>query len=125
MVVVVVVVVVRGGGWYLLNGGLSLEEDTAAEEFSEDAADAPDVYGGRVVTRSHQDLRSAVVLRHHLLRHGFTSVGLLHARQSEITYLSRSQTETVISINPHIMATETVAIRASWTHFEQAVAVDQ
>ena len=77
----------RRKGCHLLNGGLSLEEDAAAEEFAEDAADAPDVDGGRVVTRPHEDLRGPVVLRHHLLRHGFVGVCLLHSGQSEITYL--------------------------------------
>ena len=64
-----------------------LEEDAAAEELSEDAADGPHVDGVGVVLGAHEDLGRAVVLRHHLLRHGFVGVCLLHSGQSEITYL--------------------------------------
>ena len=55
-----------------------LEEDSSAEELSEDAPDGPHVDGVGVVLGAHQDLGRAVVLRHDLLRHVLRSVLLLH-----------------------------------------------
>jgi len=68
----------------LLDGGLSLEEDAAAQQFAEDAADAPHVHSRRVVLGAHQDLRRAVVLRHHLLRHVARTVRLLNSCQTKV-----------------------------------------
>ena len=72
---------------HLLDGALSLEEDPSSQQLSEDAPDRPDVDGRAVVPAAHQHLRRSVVLSHHFLGHVTRRVGLLHARQPEITNL--------------------------------------
>ena len=69
-----------------------LEQDAPRQQFGEDAADGPHVDGVGVVAAAHQQLRRAVVLRHDLLCHGSPSVGLLYARQTEITDLEQTIT---------------------------------
>ena len=75
---------------YLLHGTLGLEEDAPAEQLGEDAADRPDVDGGRVVLGAHQDLGRPVVLRDHLLRHVHRLVRLGNPRQAKVTHLQTS-----------------------------------
>lgn len=76
---------------YLLDGALRLEKNAPAEQFTEDAPDAPDVDGRRVVARAHQYLRCPVVLGDHLLGHVARPVRLLHSRQAKITNLQTSK----------------------------------
>ena len=72
-------------------GALCLEQDPPAQQLSEDAAHRPDVDGVGVVAAAHEDLRRAVVLRHHLLRHVPRLVSLLHTRQPTVTDLREEE----------------------------------
>lgn len=75
---------------HLLNRTLSLEKNSPAQEFTENAADRPDVHRSRVVSRAHQDLRRPVVLRNHFLSHVLRHIRLLDARQSEVANLQHA-----------------------------------
>lgn len=75
------------GGAHLLDGTLGLEEDAAAQQLGEDAAYRPDVDGVGIVAAPHEDLRSSVVLRHHLLGHVPRFVRLLHPSEAEVADL--------------------------------------
>lgn len=66
---------------------LRLEEDPPAKELPENAADAPDVHGGRVMPCSHQDFRCTVILRHHFLGHMLVLVRFFHSSQTEVADL--------------------------------------
>lgn len=72
---------------YLLDGALGLEEDASAKQLGEDAAHGPNVDGVGVMAASHEDLRGAVVLRHHFLGHVTRLVRLLHPSKPKVTDL--------------------------------------
>lgn len=75
------------GKTYLLHGALRLEKDPATKELPENATDAPNVHGGRVVSRPHQDFRCAIILRHHFLGHVLVLIRLLDSGQAEVADL--------------------------------------
>lgn len=63
-----------GDEFQLLDGALGLEQNASAQKLAKDAAHAPHVDGRGVVFGAHEDLGSAVVLRHDLLSHVFAAV---------------------------------------------------
>lgn len=71
----------------LLHRALRLEKDPPAKEFPENATDAPNVHSGRVVPRPHQDLRRAIILRHHFLGHVLVLIRFFHSGQTEVADL--------------------------------------
>lgn len=74
---------------HLLHGALGLKEDPSTKKFTEDAAYAPHVHRGGVVSRTHQDFRCAIILRHYFLGHVHVLIGLGYSGQSEITDLRK------------------------------------
>lgn len=100
----------------LLDGALRLEEDAPAEQLAEYAAHGPDVHRRRVVARAHQDLRAAVVLGDHLLRHVLRLVGLLHAGQPEVANLQRRERTVTREPNSSV---------AAGTYLQHAIAVHE
>ncbi len=105
---------------YLLYGALSLEKNTPAQQLCEDAAYRPDIYRWSVMLASHQNLRSTVILRHHLLGHVTRRIRLLHSRQAKVTNLNEKE-------KWHISLCHYYLIEHIWcTHYlKQTVAVDQ
>lgn len=84
---------------YLLYGALSLEKNAPTQQLCKDAAYRPNVYRWRVMLASHQDLWSAVILRHHLLGHVTRRVRLLHSCQTEVTNLNKRSTVTFLTFS--------------------------
>jgi len=102
---------------YLVQRTVCLEENTSTEQFGDDASDRPDVNGGTVSSRAHQDLRRSVVLSHDLLGHlGRPQVGAADPRQTKITDLSinkisNKQAETKTASGTHYVS---VGIGYQW-----------
>lgn len=69
-----------------------LEEDPPTKELAENATYAPNVHGGRVVSRSHQDFRRTIILRHHFLGHVLVLIRFFHSGQTEVADLFAENT---------------------------------
>lgn len=61
--------------YYLLDWTLRLEQYPSSKKFSKNATHAPNVNGCRIMSGTHKNFRSSIVLRHHFLSHMFVLIG--------------------------------------------------
>lgn len=71
----------------LLHRTLCLKKYPPTKELAKNATDTPNVHGCGIVSRSHQDFRCTIILRHHFLRHVLVLIGFFHSGQTEVADL--------------------------------------
>lgn len=71
----------------LLHRTLCLKKYPPAKELAKNATDTPNVHGCGIVSRSHQDFRCTIILRHHFLRHVLVLIGFFHSGQTKVADL--------------------------------------
>jgi len=84
---------------YLLHWSISLEENMSTQQLCENASNWPHVHCHCVVTSSHQNLWSSIVLSHNLTCHRHIIVRFDHSSQSKVTYLKTCHTDTSLTNN--------------------------
>jgi hypothetical protein len=82
---------------YLLHRTLSLEQNSAAQQFAKYTTDRPNIHSCRIMTSTHQNFWSTIILRNDFLSHAHI-LGRFNSGQSKITDLYQIKYRVEISL---------------------------